>query len=285
MIRTSSKIRIAKIIYKLLYFLGLHKLSHVKRQNILWKLDLSEGIDLSIFLFGSFQGEITNAIIKVINIFFNKKKSIFFLDVGSNIGDKSLSLASKLTLSEVNKFKIYSFEPTDFAYKKQKQNINLNLKLKKKISLFKYFISKNKTKPDNVYSSWKLNGDYKTHKLHKGSLKSINSSTKVISLDNFIKKKKISGQILIKIDVDGFEMNVLESCKNSLKNEDIIIFMEYAPYALKENASNKKKFFNFIKKYNYSIYDLNLKKINKIDEKYGASIEIILMKKKFSSFY
>ena len=284
MIRTSLKIRIAKIIYKILYFLGLHRLSLVKRRNIVWKLDLSEGIDLSIFLFGSFQGEIINAIIKVVNICLNKKKNIFILDVGSNIGDKSLSLASRLKTLGVNKFKIFSFEPTDFAYKKQVQNINLNPKLKKKISLFKYFISKNRWKPNNIYSSWKLYGDLKTHKVHKGNLKNINSSTKVISLDNFLKRKKISGQIIIKIDVDGFEMNVLESCKDSLKYKDIIIFMEYAPYALKESGSSKKKFLNFIKKYNYSIYDLNLKRINKIDEKYGASTEIVLMKKKFSLF-
>ena len=51
--KTNSKILIAKIIFKILIFFGFKKKTIVKRNDIKWKIDISEGIDLSIFLFGA----------------------------------------------------------------------------------------------------------------------------------------------------------------------------------------------------------------------------------------
>ena len=117
-----------------------------------------------------------------------------------------------------------------------------------------------------------------THKVHFGSLNEINSFTKTISLDNFIKKKKIKNKIIIKIDVDGFELDVLKSCKNFLKKNDTIIFMEYAPYALKEYGSSIKEFTNFLQQLDYKIYDLQFNRLKKISILDGSSIDIVLMK-------
>ena len=50
----------------------------------------------------------------------------------TNIGDKSLLLSSKLINLGIKNFKIFSIEPTDYAFKKQTININLNKTLKKK---------------------------------------------------------------------------------------------------------------------------------------------------------
>ena len=69
--KTVTKIKIAEFIYNILSFLGLKKKKILERNNINWNLDLSEGIDLSIFLFGSFQGKIIKSITSLI---INKKK-------------------------------------------------------------------------------------------------------------------------------------------------------------------------------------------------------------------
>ena len=57
---TNTKIIIAKIIFRVLFFFGIKKDVIVKRNLINWKLDILEGIDLSIFLFGSFQQNFCN---------------------------------------------------------------------------------------------------------------------------------------------------------------------------------------------------------------------------------
>lgn len=275
--KTITKVRIAKLIFKLLILFGFNKKKITIRNSIKWKLDISEGIDLSIFLFGNFQQNLIKSINEYIFKGKHSNKTFFnIIDIGSNIGDKSLSLAQSLFNKNFNQYKIFSIEPTDYAFKKQINNIKLNPNLKKKIRSFKYFVSNEKRKPNNIYSSWSLDGNEKTHAVHKGVLKKVNKLTDIISLDDFIKKNKIKDRLILKIDVDGFEMNVLKSSIKTLKNMKPIIFMEYAPYLFYENGFSTKEFFKFLKKYNYKIYDLNFSKLNKINISQGSTIDIIL---------
>ena len=275
--KTKTKIFIAKIIFNILIFFGFKKKNLVKRNSIFWKLDISEGIDLSIFLFGSFQNKLVRSISDYILNY--KKRDIFFyiIDIGSNIGDKSLSLAKNLISKDFKQFQIYSIEASDYAFDKQKKNININPKLKNKIKSFKLFVSDKKKKPKNVYSSWQLDKNKNTHKVHKGTLKKINEYTKTVSLDDFIKKNKIKRKLILKLDVDGYEMSVLKSSIKTLKKIKPIIFMEYAPYLFKENNLNIKDFLNFVKKNNYSLYDLDFKKLDIVYVNEGSSIDIVLI--------
>jgi len=279
--KTHTKVKIAKLLFNILILFGFKRKMLAKRSLINWYLDISEGIDLSIFLFGSFQGEVVKSIFKTI-INYNSRKNSFFsiIDVGSNIGDKSLSLSKKLIDQNFHNFKIFSIEPTDYAFKKQIKNINLNPFLKKKIIPFKFFITKDKIKPKKIYSSWKLDIKKTPHKVHRGLLKEISNSTKSISLDNFVKHNKIKNKIILKIDVDGFEMEVLKSFRKTLRNKNPIIFMEYAPYALEEYGSSVREFNKFLKKYKYTVYDLNFKKLNTIQIADGSSKDIVLIKDK-----
>jgi FkbM family methyltransferase len=282
--KTISKIIIAKIIFKTLIFFGVKRKIIVKRKSIKWNLDISEGIDLSIFLFGSFQQQVVKSIEECI---FKYNKEIFYfniIDIGSNIGDKSLSITRSLLDKNFSNFKVFSIEPTDYAFRKQISNVNFNPELKKKISLFKYFVSNNKNKPKDIYSSWSLDNNKNSHKIHMGILKKVDKFTKSISLDDFVIKNKIKDQIILKIDVDGFEMEVLKSSIKTLRNKEPIIFMEYAPYSFEEYGSNTKEFFNFLKKYKYQTYDLNFNKLDKIEVPDGSSIDIVLMSNKVKLF-
>ena len=195
-----------------------------------------------------------------------------------------MSIARKLLEKNFSNFKVFSIEPTDYAYKKQIKNINFNPELKKKIFLFKYFISNKKKKPKKIYSSWSLENSIKSHNIHKGKLKKINKLTKNISLDEFVIKNNIKDKVIIKIDVDGFEMEVLKSSIKTLRNKKPVIFMEYAPYSFKEYGSNVKEFYNFLKKNGYQIFDLNFQKLDDINVAEGSSIDIVLINNKVKLF-
>ena len=52
--KTKYKILIAKIIYRILKLFFINDRRKVSRNGINWFLELNEGIDLSIFLFGNF---------------------------------------------------------------------------------------------------------------------------------------------------------------------------------------------------------------------------------------
>lgn len=241
--KTKHKILFAKIISNLITFFYKNKVL-VKRNDIYWSLNLNEGIDLSIFLFGRFE----NSILEVAK-YLIKNKNIEILDIGSNIGVHSLRLAKIFKNSN-----IYSIEPTDFAYKKLLKNVSLNNKLKN-IKTYQYFITANKIKPNKVYSSWELKKQNKKHKKHLGTLKKIQNS-KIKSLDNFTSENNIKNKILIKCDVDGNELDVFKSGKNFLKKYKPYIVMELAPYLYPEFGYNAEKLLNLLKRYNYRFYDV-----------------------------
>ena len=75
-------------------------------------------------------------------------------------------------------------------------------------------------------------------------------------------------------------MNVLKSCKKTLKSRNPTIFMEYAPYTMVEKGFSVSQFKKFIAEHNYSIFDLNFKRLNDINISDGASTDIVLIKNK-----
>ena len=63
--KTIYKIKVAKLIFNILMLCGINQKQLLRRSSINWNLDLSEGIDLSIYIFGSFQNDISSSILKV----------------------------------------------------------------------------------------------------------------------------------------------------------------------------------------------------------------------------
>ena len=249
--KTKHKIYLASIIY---FFINpfIRKKIH-KRNGINWNLDLSEGIDLSIFLFGNSEKKINNT-----KHIFKQNKKITIIDIGANIGSVSLILAKIF-----NKSKIYSIEPTNYAYKKLIKNLNLNKDLKKNIIPKQLFITK-KRKPKKVYSSWDFNSFKNKHPVHLGKLQKVKLKSH-ISLTNFIKKMKIKSLDFIKLDVDGYELDVLQSGEGFLRKFKPTIFLEIAPYLYPEHGYQCQTLINYIKKIGYSFYDDDLKKISNIN--------------------
>ena len=279
--QTIKKLKLAKIIsFILLKIFRFKSIQLVNRKGVNYKLDLRQGIDLSIFIFGSFQNKINTILTRII---LNKKNKNLFsvLDIGSNIGDKSLSLAKNLLNNNVKNFLIYSIEPTEFAISKQKKNLDLNQNLKKKIKIFSFFFTNKINKIKEAYSSWDLFQNNNT--IHGGQKKLFSKNTKSIRLDDFIKNNKINNILLIKIDVDGNELDVLQSAKKFLFKNSPYIIMEFSPSALKAKGALVKNFYKLIKELNYSIYDLNSKKITKsISVFNNSSIDILLIKNNLS---
>ena len=275
--QTIKKIKLAKILsFIFLKIFRFKTIQLVNRKGISYKLDLQQGIDLSIFIFGSFQNKISDILTRII-LKNENKRPFSVLDIGSNIGEKSLSLAKNLLNNNITNFFIYSIEPTEFAIKKQKKNLDLNKNLKAKIKIYPLFITSQKNRINEAYSSWNLYE--KNNTIHGGQKKLFSKNTKSISLDNFIKNNNINNISLIKIDVDGNELDVLYSAKKFLLKNSPYIIMEFSLSALKSKGILIKNFYSYIKRINYSIYDLNFKKIkNQISLSKNSSIDILLIK-------
>ena len=254
-ISTKNKIRLASIINKpFIWFVFLligSKIQSVKRNGLLWKLDLNEGIDFSIYLFGFFERTTSKALKRLVS------KNSIVIDIGANIGAHTLPMANLLS----NEGKIYALEPTKFAYSKLKDNIKLNAKLSKQIQADQVMLinTNSQKETNNLYSSWPLKKQkkQKTHNVHLGALMTTDGSEK-LSLDQYISFQKIKKIDLIKIDVDGNELEVFTGAMNTLNQFKPTLIMELAPSSYDE-PSDFDKTIVLLSEIGYVFYSLNEK--------------------------
>ena len=250
--KTKYKILIAKILSKLLTIF-ISKNQTVVRNEIKWNLDLNEGIDLSVYLFGTSERKISN-----LKKLLSKKNSSFtVIDIGANIGSVSLLLAKILKNS-----KVFAIEPTNYAFNKLSNNLSLNKELKDKVFLRQLFITNNK-KPEKVWSSWNFDKSNNKHQKHLGTLKEIKQNA-YIKLDEFVKKENLDNIDFIKLDVDGYELDVLNSGEDFLIKNKPRIFIEIAPYLYPEFGYSCQELIEFIQKLNYRFLNENLKEVSNI---------------------
>lgn len=197
----------------------------VRRSGITYKLDISEGIDLSLFLLGSYQKYIFK------NDFYTIPENALIFDIGANMGSMALQFAKAAVNGHV-----YAFEPTDFAYKKLLRNIDLNPDLKTRITTVKQFASDKTMNAPRPFAmaSWKTNSfSSKGHPVH-GGLERATSFAPSITLDDFCELNPVPRIDLIKIDTEGHELAVLKGASGILKKHRPVIIFETGHYQMSE---------------------------------------------------
>lgn len=219
----------------------------ITRDNITYEVDLSEGIELSLFVFGSYQKHVTeNKLLKL-------PKDAIIIDVGANCGLMTLPFAQL-----VPEGKVYAFEPTHYALEKLKRNISLNPELARRIEVINSFVSAKSTENANItaYSSWKLNNKRTeiVHNTHLGTLKSAEGVPSV-TLDDFCKNTNLSRLDFIKIDTDGHEYEVLQGARKVIAQYHPQIIFEIGHYILKEKGIDGSMYSSFFEQLNYRLYD------------------------------
>lgn len=236
-IKFKAKNKLERIFYKLIYiailpflvFTSFHVYIHILlNKSSIFRLSLN-GDKLSLFLpnlnsdytqqflfFNKSYYEFEN-MVKVLD--FLPENCAHIVDVGANIGNHSIyySKSSKV-------LKTFSFEPIPDTFKILKKNIELN-NLNDTVSLFNLGLSD-------------CNG---FAKIENYNLKSIGSTSLIKSKDGNIELKAFDDinldnnrLDLVKIDVEGYEKNVIKGMEESLKLFSPIIQIEIFVYNFKD---------------------------------------------------
>jgi len=161
-----------------------------------------------------------------------------FVDVGANVGYYTL-LASKYM--ERENAKIYSFEPDDILYKYLKDITST----KKNIEVFSAAISNSKGKDQFFVSDLPRSGS-----LHKISDEHFPIVVDITTIDEVLKDVSVS-KIIIKIDVEGGELKVLEGAIETLQKIRPILFIEIHAKFLELINKTPIDVFEFLNRYNY----------------------------------
>jgi len=218
----------------------------VVRNGIRYDLDLGEGIDLSVFLFGSFQPQVVR------NRFVRLPEDGVVVDVGANSGILTLQLAQA-----VPEGRVFAFEPTHYALTRLKRNLELNPELSPRVETVQAFVSSaSAARPGlSAYASWRVDrGSSGTHPLHGGTHKPADEIG-AVSLDDFAAERGLHRVHFIKIDTDGHELEVLRGARGLLARHKPVVVFEIAGYVMEERGIAFSDYVSLLAPLGYTLFD------------------------------
>lgn len=245
----------------------------VFRGGLKWRLDLSQGIDLAIYLLGAFERSTVDAYRKMI------KQGDTVLDIGANVGAHTLHLARLVGDSGA----VIAYEPTAYAVSKLRQNLALNPGLVQRVTVAQVMLtdSDDRIPEHEIYSSWPLTTQNNLHVGHRGQLKST-EGCRALKLDSHLKSLKVKKVDFIKMDVDGFECHVLGGATVTLENYQPSILMELSPYLYSEHGKSLDDLLSLLNRAGYSMFHLGERSALPMDSRRlhamvpaGSSINVI----------
>ena len=235
---------IIKILHKInrkLFFLNYNLLQYIRKLLNINQRVLVGKLTLDLpphHLFSLYQKLYKKYDKFLINLTKNFKKNESIIDIGANVGD---TLYEFLKINKRPNFYCIEGDKFFFSY------LNLNI---------------NKIKPNiksNIFSINELVGsNLKGNLVGKGGTKFLIKHKKGIktkSLDLIVRENKIVNIKLVKIDVDGYDYNVIESGLGILKKNKPIIYFEFMLIE-KDSLAHYKRIIIKLEKLGYKTWTL-----------------------------
>jgi FkbM family methyltransferase len=217
---------------------------HILGSEVYVLVDIYSYIDQQIIYNKKYSKNINFHIMK------NIRPESIYLDVGANIGSTSLPVAILHPTVEVN-----SFEPNPKIYEKLSKNIRLNSITN--IAAFNIGIGSSNS-PAQFYFSGAKKTNHGTSSLNLNAdiVSPVEIEIDIRRIDDlYANPDKPIG--LIKIDVQGFEMDVLLGARLTVKRfAPIILFEQEDLY--QSDADKKKQFFKeFFAELHYIVFEID----------------------------
>lgn len=173
------------------------------------------------------------------------KPGMNVMDVGTNIGLTALMFA-KLVGDEG---KVFGFEPDPLNHSKAAKNISLNKF--KTLQLFN--IGLGDTEGQATI--------YNVNQGNRGMLRILNkpeasemfdkTTINLTTIDRFMCKQQLNGIDLVKIDVEGFELNVLKGASGLLSTRHPVLFIELDDNNLMEQNASALELLRYLWSFGY----------------------------------
>ncbi|MET3839588.1 FkbM family methyltransferase [Bradyrhizobium sp. OAE829] len=247
--KTKQKIALAKIAYRFVRgaraVVGQSDRCIVTRNGNCFELDLAEGIDFAIYL-GRYEPSTSKALTRLV------RPGTTVLDIGANVGAHTLHMARLIGPEG----RVFAFEPTTFAFHKLQRNLSLNPGLPERVTAVQCFVGSANadSAPAKIYSSWPLTGGKDFHQKHLGQpMPTDGLPTR--SLDGLLAENGDVRISLVKLDVDGYECEVLAGAEKMLSRDRPVFVMEIAPYVLEEHGKSLRELFSYFIPLGYRFYD------------------------------
>lgn len=146
------------------------------------------------------------------------------LDIGANIGNHSISLSGHFK-------EVHSFEPNPIVLDRLRKNIEINNI--KNITVHPYGAGyEDGEYPFFIDESGNLGASHIVQEAQRELPQPTRKNRKipfihVVNLDEYLSTKKIGAIDFVKIDVEGFELDVIKGMENTIKKYRPIVSFEY----------------------------------------------------------
>ena len=240
-----------------------------------------------------------NLIIKIVDFFYQKKIITFFknnsnvrydvlLDVGAHKGETISNFLKNFKIKN-----IYSFEASKNTYQALETNIDRikNTYKETNIEIFNYGVGSSvDTKifyelPDSNSSTFNLIDQKSSYFKRKSKILSFFFKKKLnikknyvsqIKLSQFIKKRKLIKIDILKIDTEGYELEVLKGLGEKIKIINFIYFEHHYDNMIKKN-------YKFSEIHNFLLKN-DFKSVFKIKMPLRKSFDYIYKKKQYKNY-
>ncbi|OYU93280.1 MAG: hypothetical protein CFE21_21170 [Bacteroidetes bacterium B1(2017)] len=202
-------------------------------------LDLKKHVDYRLYI-NTFESTTINYFIDCL------KKDMVVLDVGANIGIYSL-ISSKIVGGNGA---VFAFEPSPYCQKRISENMNLNSF--KNITIIESCVSNT-----NGTTDFYLCDDDAYNSMTKYTMLPYEKKIElpVITIDDFIKNKKLNSVDILKIDTEGVDHLVIEGASETIRLFHPIIFFEYNRVISDKSSSNIGSGLYLLWDLGYEIYE------------------------------
>lgn len=207
-------------------------------------VDIDSYIDQQIIFNKSYIENINFHLLK------NVQSNSLYLDIGANVGTTTIPVA----LLHPNVI-VHSFEPNPAINIKLKQHIDMNAV--NNVTVFNFGLS-NKSSKSKFYFSSVKKGNHGTSSLRRNSdiPSPAEMDIQLHTVDEHYQDNNIPIS-LIKIDVQGFEMEVLEGAQHTIKRFKPVILFEQEDHYQVDPEIQKSHCCNFFSCLGYEVFEID----------------------------
>jgi FkbM family methyltransferase len=228
--------------------LGRGHVANVKRRGLHWRLDLREAIDFAIWLQGYFEPATVAAYRAVL------RPGSVVIDIGANVGAHTLPLAQAVGPRGY----VVACEPTAEAFSRLRTNVAANPTLATHIRPRQAMLLAEPTSPlpRSVMASWPLAPTGDVHPTIRGRYLSTSRAT-VTTLDDLVAEEALERVDMLKLDVDGYECDVLDGATQTLARFRPTVITEIDPFALEAAGRQLEELLTRFKVAGYRLHPMN----------------------------
>jgi FkbM family methyltransferase len=212
----------------------------VRREGVHFKLDISDVMQWQVF--ANVNPTLCHSTYPYL------RNNCVIVDVGANCGEYCLKVAQHVYKKGFDKVRIYAFEPNPFILARLEDNLSLNAHLRPIINIVPMALSDTVGVADFTFSPSHTGAG----KLGFSKLEEC-VKVDITRLDDFVESNFLQNITFIKIDVEGFEANVLSGARSTIEKNLPACYVEVTDKWLKRNGFSKEFIYDYFQQLNFHI--------------------------------